>query len=165
MDSSPEARQIFYNVFLKMPAVIQMAKFLYQIERSSSVQKNKIYEDFFKTPFVKRFCDQEGIEEATLEASKRRCPFLLNILEACGAIKIGRSEVSIVKMLLNDVLVMSHDKEEASIAKTRLDNLRKAWPSNISTMTGEDISILKELFGSSFLTEDFYIKQLETVEV
>lgn len=95
----------------------------------------------------------------------RRCPFLLNILEACGAIKIGRSEVSIVKMLLNDVLVMPHDKEEASIAKTRLDNLRKAWPSNVSTMPGEDISILKELFGSSFLTEDFYIKQLETVEV
>lgn len=165
IDSSSEARQLFYSVFLKMPAVIQMIKFLYQIERSPSVQKNKIYEDFFKTPFVKRFCEQEGIEEATLEAAKRRCPFLLNILEACGAIKIGRSEVSIVKMLLNDVLVMPHDKEEASIAKTRLDNLRKAWPSNVSTMPGEDISILKELFGSSFLTEDFYIKQLETVEV
>lgn len=30
----------------------------------------------------------------------------------------------------------AHDKEEVFIAKTRLDNLKKAWPSNLSTMPG-----------------------------
>ena len=74
-----DTRRIVREVLLGMHGAQQMLKFLYHLVREPTVEKKRIYAEFFSAPFVKRFCEQEGIEEATLEAAKHRCPFLLNV--------------------------------------------------------------------------------------
>ena len=70
--ANPDVARVVYSVLLRMPAVGQMMKFLYQIARQRTVTKDYIYTNFFEAPFVQRFCEQEGIEPATLEAARRR---------------------------------------------------------------------------------------------
>jgi hypothetical protein len=158
------ARSVVYRVFLKMSAVQQMLAFIYHVCRQPKVLRNEIYEQFFQAPFVKQFCDQEGIEEATLEASRRRCPFLLNILDACGIIEAGRSEIFIHKLVLSPFLVRPHHREESGKTIARLRAIIAAWPNSPSQLNDEDLSILRELFGPTFLTNDYFLKELEVIE-
>jgi hypothetical protein len=55
-----------------MQAVQQMLAFLYHVEQKTNIPRSEIHEQFFQAPFVKQYCDHEGIEETTLEASRRR---------------------------------------------------------------------------------------------
>jgi superfamily II DNA or RNA helicase/DNA modification methylase len=109
---SPTAREAIYRVFLGMHAVQQMLAFLYHVCRAIEIPRGQIYAEFFQAPFVKQFCDQEGIEEATFEASKRRCPFLLNILDACGLVRAERSSITVLKLALLPALVRPYVREE-----------------------------------------------------
>ncbi len=136
-----QAQNLFFRVFLNMHAVQQILAFLYHICRSRIVHRNEIYDQFFQAPFVKQSCDREGISEASFEASKRRCPFLLNILDACGIIRTDRSEITIQKLVLMPSVVA-------------------AWPASVSQLADEDISIVRELFGPSFLTDEYYLQNL-----
>lgn len=158
------ARSLVYRVFLGMRAVQQMLAFIYQVCRSTEIQRSVIYEQFFQAPFVKQFCDQEGIEEATLEASRRRCPFLLNVLDACGVIDAGRQSVRVTRLLLSPALVRPHSREDPALSRGRLAALAKAWPVSPERLTTEDLSILRELFGASFLTHDYHLDNLELFE-
>lgn len=92
-------RDTVFKVFLRMHAVQQMLAYLYHVCREPEISRNQIYSDFFKTPFVKQFCDQEGIEIASQEASKRRCPFLLNILDACDVIEAQQKSITVKKLV------------------------------------------------------------------
>jgi superfamily II DNA or RNA helicase len=161
---SPGAKKVMRDVLLGMHAVQQMLAYLYHVVRESVVEKSTIYERFFQAPFVRRFCEQEGIEEATVEASKRRCPFLLNILAACGVVELERSSVQINSLLLLPSLVRSGGREESSKLSARLAAVRKAWPDDASVVGSQDLSILRELFGAAFLTKDYHVKHLETHE-
>ena len=60
-----QAQNLFFRIFLNMHAVQQMLAFLYHICRSRTVNRNEIYDQFFQAPFVKQYCDREGISEAT----------------------------------------------------------------------------------------------------
>jgi len=159
--SSPSAKQLIYKSLLGMNAVTQMLLFLYSISRRTIVDRSEIYEQFFQAPFVKRFCEQEGIEEATIEASKRRCPFLLNILDACGIIEARRSEIEIKRLLLTPALVKSVTSESDLVAVRRLEQVQAAWPSQADMVEPDDLSILRELFGPEFLTPEFHLTNLE----
>ncbi len=150
-----EAERLIYSVFLGMHAVQQMMMYLYQVVRAGSVEKARIYAEFFDTPFVKRFCEQEGIEQATLEASRRRCPFLLNVLEACGALTISTSSVTIHRLILIPELVRPYPREDPSETLTRFEAVRTRWPHDEAGLDGADLSILRELFGASFLTSAY----------
>lgn len=164
ISSSDEAKEKFYSVFLKMNAVQQMMRFLYQICQEAVTQRQTIYEQFFHTPFVKQFCDQEGIEEATAEASKRRCPFLLNILDACGILQASRSDVTILRLLLMPSLVKAAETEDDIRASDRLKAIAAAWPDNEESLDPIDLSIARELFGPKFLTPDYFLTSLEIFE-
>ena len=147
-----------------MRAVQQMLAFLYHIVRKSSVPKNVIYEQFFQAPFVRRFCEQEGIEEATIEAAKRRCPFLLNILSSLGLIRSERSDVEILKLMLIPEIVRADVREPRTVTDTRIRAVRSAWPQGENQLQGVDLSILRELFGASFLTSSYHLRNIETNE-
>lgn len=164
-NESAAHKKIIRQVFLGMHAVQQMLAFLYQIKRSVVISKGEIYEGFFEAPFVKRFCDQEGIEEATLEASKRRCPFLLNILDASGVISNERSSITINKFMLVPAIVKPYNREEPAKTKARFEAVKQAWPVSENLMESDDLSIVRELFGSTFLTSRYPIKNLDFAEV
>jgi hypothetical protein len=85
-------RQIVHGVLLSMPAVRQMRTFLRQQIRQR-VPKNFIYEDFFGHPQVIRYCQRQGIPPATQSGAEHRCPFLLNVLEACGIFRQTQAEL------------------------------------------------------------------------
>jgi superfamily II DNA or RNA helicase len=162
IESNPEAKEIVFKVFLSMPAVRQMMAYLYQIARTKMIDKSRIYDEFFQTPFVKQYCDREGIEEATEEAAKRRCPFLLNILDALGVVEVGRSSVTIRKLLLLPTLVKPFEREEDIVAAARLKVVAAAWKNREDILAPEDLSIVRECFGSDFLTDSYFLDILET---
>lgn len=150
-----ETSQVIRRVFLGMNAVQQMMVYLYHVARAPILSKKKIYEEFFATPAVRRFCEQEGIEEATYEAASRRCPFLLNVLAACGAVTLERNEVRIPGLLLMPFLVQPFAREDRASTLRRFRALRQAWPAAPAAMSDEDVSIVRELFGADFLTPAF----------
>ncbi|MBK9751744.1 MAG: DEAD/DEAH box helicase [Chloroflexi bacterium] len=163
IDSSPTAKEVVYRVLLNMPAVHQMLAFLYHISRSVNIQREEIYQQFFQAPFVRQFCDQEGIEEASDEASRRRCPFLLNLLDACGIIQAGRREIIVNKLVLLPALVAPYRGEEPDTSAARLRSVQSTWNDTNFYIPDEDLSILRELFGAAFLTSEYHLKQLEVV--
>jgi superfamily II DNA or RNA helicase len=164
LNKDAKARGVFFRVFLQMHAVQQMLAFLYHIEQRTNIPRSVIYEQFFQAPFVKQYCDQEGIEETTLEASRRRCPFLLNILESCGITNSERSEVIVRTLALSPFLVKPYQREEDEKAVARLKALQAAWPDKPDSLAGEDLSILRELFGLKFLTKAYHLSTLAIIE-
>ncbi len=165
INSDPSAREIVYKVFLSMPAVRQMMAYLYQVSRIGSIEKRRIYAEFFQAPFVKQYCDREGIDEATEEAAKHRCPFLLNILESLGILEISRSNVTVQKLLLIPSLVKPFEREEDTIAAARIIAVKSAWKDREDLVSSEDLSILRECFGAAFLTPHYFLDILETYGV
>lgn len=154
------ARPVVLNVFLKMHAVQQMLAFLYHVARKEEVTREEIYEQFFQAPFVKQFCEQEGVDIATDEAARRRLPFLLNILEACGILENTAKSVTVTQLALLPSLVRSHQRETAEAAEARLKAIISAWPDQAQQLNDEDLSMARELFGSNFLTSDYYLQQM-----
>ena len=157
IDINTGARDVVYRVFLQMHAVQQMLAFMYHISRKTTITRREIYEQFFQSPSVKQYCDQEGIEETTVTAAEHRCPFLLNILDACGVIQAERADVVVKKLVLFPALVKPYQSEEPEKAAARLEVLRRAWPSQSELLTSEDLSILRELFGPAFLTASYHL--------
>lgn len=158
-----KSRVLWLTAFLRMPAIVQMLSYLYQIARRITVERSEIYLDFFNAPFVKQFCDQEGIGEATEEAARHRCPFLLNVLESCGVIEQDRRTVTIKKFLIASNVVRSHRRESIEEAETRAASLYKAWPDNEAAMISADVSILRELFGRNLLTKNYHLSEAEHI--
>jgi hypothetical protein len=158
------AREAAHRVFLKMHAVGQMLAFLYHVIRAPEVERGTIYEQFFQAPFVKQFCDQEGIDEATPKAARRRCPFLLNILAACDVIDAGRGRVRVRKLMLLPPLVKPYRREEAETTAARWRAVGDALPASPERLSDEDLSIVRELFGGAFLTSDYYLTDFELVK-
>ena len=159
-----KAHSLVYRVFLQMPAVQQMLAFLYHIEQKTKIPRSEIYEQFFQAPFVMQYCDQEGIEETTLEAARRRCPFLLNVLEACDIIDTEKSDVIVKTLALLPFLVKPYQREETEKSVARLTALQNVWPDKPQSLAGEDLSILRELFGPKFLTTEYHLSTLIVIE-
>jgi superfamily II DNA or RNA helicase len=154
-----KAASVIRRTALRMPAVQQMLAFLYHVCRKTEIDRSYIYKDFFETPFVRQFLDQEGIEEPTEEGARHRVPYLLNLLDAVGAIEQDHKTVKVKSLLLIPALVRPHarDEEEASIR--RLVALKAAWPDKVDALPADDLSILRELFGANFLTAKYPIQK------
>lgn len=152
------AQDIVFRVFFGMPAVQQMLMFLYHVCRKKVIRRNEIYEQFFQTPFVKQFCDQEGIEKTTVEASRRRCPFLLNILDACDIIKATQSRIFVNKLVLAAWSVRPYPKEDEEKSQARLSAVERAYRDSHFELSNEDLSVVREIYGTEFLTEDYHLK-------
>jgi superfamily II DNA or RNA helicase len=156
--SDDEARKVLERVFLNMDAVQQMLQFLYQFVRQETVQRSFIYENFFEAPFVQQYCDRNGIEEASLEASRRRCPFLLHILRALGIVTwTNAREIVMKKMVLTPEMVKTTYKEPIAQAATRLEEFSRKWVDPEYVIDDADLSMGRELYGADFLTGNYYL--------
>ena len=160
-----KASPIIFRTILGMHAAQQMLAFLYQVARKSTIERAFIYDNFFKAPFVRLYLEQEGIEEATPEASRHRCPFLLNLMSALGAIEAERSKIEVKTLILFPALVRSHQRETEEAARERLRAIRGAWPLKPDVLSSEDLSIARELFGAAFLTDKYPFKDAQFIEV
>jgi hypothetical protein len=161
---NPKARETFIRTFLRMPAVIQMLSYFYRAARVKTVTRSTVYADFFKTPFVTQFCDQEGIEPATDEASRHRCPFLINVLDACALVSQHNDQITVDKLLLVAPTVKVDPAEKLEEAQQRA---KRAWNAvkGAITLPGEDVSLLREAFGKDFLTDKYHLKDSEYLEL
>jgi len=162
--SDPQAGDIIYRLFFGMSAVQQMLRFLYHVCRKPVITRQEIYERFFQAPFVKQFCEQEGIDEATLEAARRRCPFLLNILDACGIVTSRTNDIVIQNLVFAPWLMQPHGREEEGMTLRRIESVIAAWPDHAERVADEDISITRELFGPTFLSSNYYLQTFVIVK-
>jgi len=160
----PIIRQFVENTFLNMHAVNLMLNYLYRIERKATINKSDIYESFFKAPFVKIYCDQNGIEVATDEGAKHRCPYLLNILESIGIITQSRNDITIQRFIASKQTLQLKSKETEIELEKRIEKFATFAQSKKIDFSEEEISMLKENFGKEFLTNKYFLTNFEIVK-
>lgn len=156
IQNHPYETKIIVHTFLSMPAVSLMINYLYRVERKRTISKNSIYQNFFKWDWVASYCDIQGIEEATEEASKRRCPFLLNMLESLGIIQQSRSDIEVLAFTIYSETMKLQSRESNEVIQTRLTN----FVQNKERLSEEDISLFKETYGRTFLTTEYYLDRI-----
>jgi superfamily II DNA or RNA helicase len=163
LSDKPEQRKLVMRAFIKMPAVSQTLLYLYCVARAREVKRSAIYNEFFKTPFVAQFCDQEGVEEATDEAAKHRCPFLLNVLDAFGVVSQENGTITVQKLLICAATVRLDTSEKIAEAAARAHALWDAITGR-AKLTNEQTALLREHFGKEFLTDAYHLKDAEYLE-
>lgn len=137
------------NIFFKMDAVQQMLEYLTRINKNKKkFIKSEVYENYFSTPFIRDYFEINGIEEPTLEASKRRIPFILNILDAFSIIKLNRSDFEIISFPLHESFIQD---------KNLLKEIKKYLMGEEFNIQETKIIELKTLFGKDFLTNNYFL--------
>ncbi len=157
---SDELRELLFSIVLNMPAVTQLLQLLYHQERSKVVSKARIYETFFDSAPVRAFCDRMGVEPATHEGAKHRCPFLINLLDACAIVTQNQSYVTVEKLALSPDMLVREGGDYYPVAEQRFAAITSAWPITRGNLTVGDLAELRELFGDDFLTERYYLKEV-----
>lgn len=149
------------NLFLEMDALALFLKYLYKNYNKISFTKNELYSDFFEAPFVKSYLDRNGIDKPTEEGAKRRVPLLLNLLEALGIIKQGRSDIELLGFFPSPRLFdFVTDENNNPISEQVTDKVIKYFNAEEDETTDSEKSLLKEEYGKYFLTKDYYIKKI-----
>ncbi len=148
-------------IFLEMHAIRLMLNYLYRVERKQIISKIDIYKGFFNSQEVARYCDQNGIEIATEEGAKHRCPFLLNVLEAIGILENRKNEVELKTFLVSPKLLISQHREPDTLLKMRFEAIKKYYLKTVIDLPANELSILKELFGKDFLTSNYFLNKME----
>ncbi|WP_333852807.1 DEAD/DEAH box helicase family protein [Epilithonimonas sp.] len=172
---NPEVKKLIRSEFLRMDAVNMLLKYIYTVQRKIVISKSEIYDDFFEAPFVKSYLERHGLESPTEEVIKRRIPFLLNILEALGIIKQGRSSIEILEFVPTREIIKTSLKETNEVIDNRISRIvdfnaelsaitenpidvKKLEHLQETYFSGDEISLLKETFGSDFLTKKYYLQ-------
>jgi hypothetical protein len=131
--------------------------------------KSEVYADFFETPFVKSYLERHGLENPTESVIVRRVPFLFNILEALGIINQGRSEIKVLSFIPSNEIIKLNTKEKIDEVESRVSRIiefskeiySETKPSievlQEKYFSADEVSMLKETFGSTFLTESYYL--------
>jgi len=152
LNQHSKEQAIVREVLLEMDVVNLLLKYLYTIQRKTSIRKTDVYEDFFNAPFVKQYLDRHGLENPTAEVRCRRIPFLFNILEALGILNQTTSEIEVLAFVPAKEVMQLDDKETEDIINERI----RLFTSK-GTLPVNEISQLKELYGTDFLTENYYL--------
>ena len=156
-------REYIQKLFLKTHAISQMLNYIYRVERKKRIVKSSIYSKFFNAPFVKMYCDQNGIDIATEEGAKHRCPFLVNILESIGVLKQDRTQVTVNKFLVCKQTMGLQTKEGEGVISNRIKLVSDFINRKIKKIPIEEESLLKETYGKSFLTENYFTDDYEVL--
>jgi superfamily II DNA or RNA helicase len=152
LNQHPKKQSTVRNVLLEMDAVNLLLKYLYAVQRKTTIKKTDIYDDFFNVPFVKQYLDRHGLENPTADVRCRRVPFLFNILEALGIITQTTREIEVLTFVPAKKVMRLNDKETEDIINERI----RKFTSGVSLETDE-VSQLKELYGTDFLTKQYYL--------
>ncbi len=90
--------QFFKNLILEMGAVRLMVEFLNASDERDLPKTQFIYKHFFSFPKVIEYCDKYNIKPGTVEAAKRRCPLIIDLLEVAGMVEQSTSYVHTGKL-------------------------------------------------------------------
>jgi superfamily II DNA or RNA helicase len=154
-----EKFEVLKEIFFSMDAVKHMLKFLFHVNQNNAVlRKDEIYKNYFNAPFIRKYFEQNGIEQDSEEGARRRLPFILNILESFKVIQfVGRSEIEIIQLPLVPHL-FSEDKQRQV---RNLEYVRSYYKNSSEPLDHEVIVELRSLFGKDFLTPNYFIKRIE----
>ncbi len=158
LEDNPNAKKTVRKIFLQMDAASLLLKYLYSIQRKTTIRKSEIYNDFFEAPFVRQYLDRHGLEQPTEEVRKRRVPFLINILDALGIISQSASEITVQSFVPAKEVMRFTTKEHDDVILERIDKLKSFKSSGEIKFEADEISILKETYGSNFLTATYYLQ-------
>lgn len=147
----------FRSVLLEMDAVSLLLKYLYAIQRKTRIRKSEIYNDFFEAPFVKAYLDRHGLENPTEEVRKRRIPFIINILDALGIVNQTSGEIEVSEFVPARVVLKFDPAEKDDVIQERISKLKTFANTGEVSFTPDEVSLLKETFGPSFLTDEYYL--------
>ena len=151
INSEPHAKMLLTNMLIGMDAISLLLRYLYTVVRTATIEKASVYDNFFSSPFVLRYCEIKGINPPTNEGAKHRIPFLFNILETLGVIEQRRSDITVKYFLPTYDLMKLEEKEDPSIVSERINKLKSG------TLPDEELSLLRENFGADFGSEDYYL--------
>lgn len=152
LDKNSMAYNAMEKLLLNMDAIVLFMKYLYSIKRKTVLKKADIYAEFFKIPFVERYCEIHGINPPTDEGAKHRIPFLVNILECLGIVNQNRSDIFINYFVPTIGLMKLNEKEDENITIERINKFKK------QCLSDEEISMFKEIYGKDFYTDNFNFK-------
>ena len=147
---------ILENIFFKMDAVQHLLKFLFHSNQNKEIfnRKEDIYNKYFDTPFIKNYFEINGIQQDSDEGASRRLPFIINILHSLNIVDfLNRSEIKLNKL---PMLPYLFDNNQSYI-----ESVYKYYNSSILPDTSI-CSELKVLFGKDFLTDSYFVKNLES---
>lgn len=144
-----ESRKQFIKLMLNMDAVKQMLQFLYFDNRKPEITKANCYTLFFESNRTIRYCEVNGIEIPSLEASKHRVPFIISILEIMGILDTSRSEIKLRKILFDKTIF--DDIQDVSM-KELADNYNKN--------SGEYLEYIKEKIGYDLINKKLIVEVL-----
>jgi len=153
LNKHKKEQKIVRLILLEMDAVNLLLKYLYTVQRKINIKKTDIYDDFFNAPFVKQYLDRHGLENPTADVRCRRVPFLLNILEALGIISQTAREIEVLAFVPVKEVLRLNDKETEDLIIERI----RLLTSNKTSLNTNEVSQLKELYGTDFLTEHYYL--------
>lgn len=159
LPQSEDLRKLYTKIFLNMPAAKQMLQYLYFEYRIASIPKADIYDGFFDFQPVLDFCDEMGIEPATEEAARHRCPFLLNILESCGVLTQTPRTINLQSLALSGDLIAA-DAGSVAASTTTIRTVIGEWNAHAPSLEPAEKASLRELFGTTFLTEAYHINEV-----
>lgn len=157
LTAHPKAMNFVVPGLLEMDAVNLLLKYLYVIQRKSNIRKNEIYNDFFEAPFVRSYLDRHGLDMPTEEVRKRRIPFLFNVLDALDIINQSVGEITVLKFVAVKEIFRIDPSDQEDITSDRINKLKLYSETGENQFSDSEISILKETFGSSFLTADYFL--------
>ncbi len=161
LDKDSELKDKVRSLFLEMDALALFLKYLYKNHDKVTFIKSEVYNDFFEAPFVKSYLDRNGIDKPTDEVAKRRVPLLLNLLDALGIIRQGRSEIELLGFYPSPRLFeFVKDENDNPISEQVTDKVKKYFNAEEDETSDTEKSLLKEEYGKYFLTKDYYIKKI-----
>jgi superfamily II DNA or RNA helicase len=153
-------KELLKSIFLEMDAVKHMLKYLFHINQNKQIfnRNEDIYNRYFDTPFIKHYFEINGIKQDSSEGSKRRLPFILNILESLEIIEfVDRSTIKVISLPLVKYL-FSDDTEKQEI---NMKEVISYYSDPVRSLPNDDVtSELRSLFGKDFLTEKYFIQVL-----
>ncbi|MCE4990692.1 DEAD/DEAH box helicase family protein [Staphylococcus hominis] len=151
ISKSNHAKSIWMNILMNFDAFEQLLHVIYREHQSSLITKNELYNTFFNSSYVQNFIEANGIEVPSEEGRKRRIPFLNNLAESAGILKLSRSEIKIEKFVIYKKLFIIDGQESLD----KLNERKYLARTPQSSYNSIEMESLKELFGSNFGTDNF----------
>lgn len=139
----------FIKLMLNMDAVKQMFQFIYFDNRKHNISKANCYSLFFESQRTIRYCEMQGIEIPSAEASKHRVPFIVSLLEIMGFVNTTRSDIEVCKLLFSDIIFDDADNiTMKQLAESYINNNR------------DHVEYLKEKLGLDLMKDKLEVEVL-----
>ena len=156
LKNNNDAKKVWYSILMRFNAFEQLLRVLYTEYQVKLIDKDNLYDNFFNNPYILHYIELNGIEIPTVEARKRRIPFLNNLAESIGLVTVNKSTITINKLLIYPKLVNCTNEREFNSISLEIKDPQKIKFSDKTLY-------LKEIFGMNFGTKDYNFSKNDTI--